>query len=191
MHPSVCIMENSFNGLECLSCTWTIVYLCRFFSVFIISVRPTGSDLFRFTWLLFIKSRASFPAVTDDLVNSYHLLACCLDWTLGAVMLSRRRDLINMEQNGLPRDFLTSVAQNKTWCPPHDEPTCMLRPICEDNDVNYVECKTVKEHFFRPFMLRLIEKVSIIYLRSYALVHTYFRESILSTVKYLSDCKCI
>ncbi|CAH8544326.1 unnamed protein product [Schistosoma turkestanicum] len=121
-------------------------------------MRPTGSDLFRFTWLLFIKSRASFPAVTDDLVNSYHLLACCLDWTLGAVMLSRRRDLINMEQNGLPRDFLTSVAQNKTWCPPHDEPTCMLRPICEDNDVNYVECKTVKEHFFRPFMLRLIEK---------------------------------
>ncbi|KAH8873587.1 Retinoblastoma-like protein 1 [Schistosoma japonicum] len=121
-------------------------------------MRPTGSDLFRFTWLLFIKSRASFPAVTDDLVNSYHLLACCLDWILGAVMLSRRRDLINMDQNGLPRDFLTSVAQSKTWCPPHDEPTCMLRQICEDNDVNYVECKTVKEHFFRPFILRLIEK---------------------------------
>ncbi|CAH8613972.1 unnamed protein product [Heterobilharzia americana] len=121
-------------------------------------MRPTGSDLFRFTWLLFIKSRASFPAVTDDLVNSYHLLTCCLDWVLGAVMVSRRRDLINMEQNGLPRDFLNSLAQNKTWCPPHDEPNCMLRPICEDNDVNYVECKTVKEHFFRPFMLRLIEK---------------------------------
>ncbi|CAH8865263.1 unnamed protein product [Trichobilharzia szidati] len=121
-------------------------------------MHPTGSDLFRLTWLLFIKSRASFPAVTDDLVNSYHLLACCLDWVLGATMVSRRRDLINMEQNGLPRDFLNAVAQNKTWCPPHDQPTCMLRPICEDNDVNYVECKTVKQHFFRTFTARLIEK---------------------------------
>ncbi|CAH8823902.1 unnamed protein product [Trichobilharzia szidati] len=121
-------------------------------------MHPTGSDLFLLTWLLFIKSRASFPAVTDDLVNSYHLLACCLDWVLGATMVSRRRDLINMEQNGLPRDFLNAVAQNKTWCPPHDQSTCMLRPICEDNDVNYVECKTVKQHFFRTFMARLIEK---------------------------------
>lgn len=108
---------------------------------------------------MFIKSRTSFPAVTDDLVNSYHLLACCLDWVLGVVMLSRRRDLINMDQNGLPRDFVAAVTQNKTWCTPHDEPFCMLRLICEDNDVNYVECKTVKEFFFRPFIMRLIEKV--------------------------------
>ncbi|KAA3671930.1 retinoblastoma-like protein 1, partial [Paragonimus westermani] len=121
-------------------------------------VHPTGTDLFRFTWLLFIKSRASFPAVTDDLVNSYHLLACCLDWVLGAVMLSRRSDLVNLELTWLPKDFLNAAAQKKTWCPPHDEPPCMLRPICQDNGVHYVECKTVKEHFFRPFILRLIEK---------------------------------
>ncbi|CAL8078015.1 unnamed protein product [Calicophoron daubneyi] len=119
---------------------------------------PTGADLFRFTWLLFIKSRASFPAVTDDLVNSYHLLACCLDWVLGAVMVSRRPDLINLEFHDLPKEFLAAVTQKKSWCPPHDEPPCMLRPICEDNDVNYVECKTVKEHFFRPFIMRLIDK---------------------------------
>ncbi|KAF7258668.1 hypothetical protein EG68_07547 [Paragonimus skrjabini miyazakii] len=123
-------------------------------------VHPTGTDLFRFTWLLFIKSRASFPAVTDDLVNSYHLLACCLDWVLGAVMLSRRSDLVNLELTWLPKDFLNAANQKKTWCPPHDEPPCMLRPICQDNGVHYVECKTVKEHFFRPFILRLIEKVS-------------------------------
>ncbi|KAF8564370.1 hypothetical protein P879_10365 [Paragonimus westermani] len=121
-------------------------------------LHPTGTDLFRFTWLLFIKSRASFPAVTDDLVNSYHLLACCLDWVLGAVMLSRRSDLVNLELTWLPKDFLNAAAQKKTWCPPHDEPPCMLRPICQDNGVHYVECKTVKEHFFRPFILRLIEK---------------------------------
>ncbi|TGZ44683.1 hypothetical protein CRM22_011196 [Opisthorchis felineus] len=124
-------------------------------------MHPTGIDLFRLTWLLFIKSRTSFPAVTDDLVNSYHLLVCCLDWVLGAVMVSGRHDLINVEMNGLPKDFLNAIGQNKPWCPPGDEPPCMLRPICEDNEVNYVECKTVKEHFFRSFILRLIEKETI------------------------------
>ncbi|TPP66552.1 putative retinoblastoma protein [Fasciola gigantica] len=122
------------------------------------SDNPTTADLFRLTWLLFIKSRANFPAVTDDLVNSYHLLACCLDWILGAVMVSRRSDMINLELTGLPKEFLTAVSQKNTWCPPHELPPCMLRLICEDNEVNYVECKTVKEHFFKPFIARLIEK---------------------------------
>ncbi|VEL08049.1 unnamed protein product [Protopolystoma xenopodis] len=130
---------------------------------------PTALDLFRFTWVTFVKVRANFPAVTDDLVNSYHLLACLLDWILGIAMLTQlRRDLINLEFRGLPKDFVLAVASKRPWQPSLSCSSlsqdgfvtlpCLLRYICEDNDVNYVECKTVKEHFFRPYMYRLVEK---------------------------------
>lgn len=42
----------------------------------------------------------NFPAISDDLVNSYHLLLCCLDWFFANVLLSNRRDLLNPDFSG-------------------------------------------------------------------------------------------
>jgi len=41
-----------------------------------------------------------FSAIGDDLVNSYHLLLCCLDWIYANTLISNRRDLLNQNFSG-------------------------------------------------------------------------------------------
>jgi len=41
-----------------------------------------------------------FSAISDDLVNSYHLLLCCLDWIYANTLISNRRDLLNPNFSG-------------------------------------------------------------------------------------------
>lgn len=41
-----------------------------------------------------------FPAISDDLVNSYHLLLCCLDWFYANALMGGRKDLLNPSFEG-------------------------------------------------------------------------------------------
>ena len=50
-----------------------------------------------------------YPQISDDLVNSHHLLLCCVDMLYNAVLLGDKMDMINMEslKNGLYTDTCT------------------------------------------------------------------------------------
>lgn len=67
-----------------------------------------------------------FPLISDDLVNSHHLLLCCIDMLFGASLVRRRKDLLN------PSSFLIPEGFNfdSTECIQLDEIPCILSELC-------------------------------------------------------------
>ncbi|XP_030635756.1 retinoblastoma-like protein 1 isoform X1 [Chanos chanos] len=111
------------------------------------------SDVFKFCWTLFVYTKGNFRMIGDDLVNSYHLLLCCLDLVFGnALLCSNKKDLINPSFKGLPKEFLRPDAEVP------DEPPCVIDKLCELHDGLVVEAKGIKEHYFKPYIRRLFEK---------------------------------
>lgn len=54
-----------------------------------------------FTSLTLYNPVGNFPMISDDLVNSYHLLLCALDLVYGnAVQCSNRKELLNPNFKG-------------------------------------------------------------------------------------------
>uniref|UniRef100_A0A7N6ASM9 Retinoblastoma-like protein 1 n=1 Tax=Anabas testudineus TaxID=64144 RepID=A0A7N6ASM9_ANATE len=99
------------------------------------------SDLFKFCWTLFVYTKGNFRMIGDDLVNSYHLLLCCLDLVFGnALLCANRKDLINPAFRGV--------------CPP----PCVLERLCEFHDGLVVEAKGIKQHYFKPYIQKLFQR---------------------------------
>uniref|UniRef100_A0A3P8WXZ0 Retinoblastoma-like 1 (p107) n=1 Tax=Cynoglossus semilaevis TaxID=244447 RepID=A0A3P8WXZ0_CYNSE len=103
------------------------------------------SDVFKFCWTLFINTKGNFSMIGDDLVNSYHLLLCCLDLVYGnALLCTNRKELINPTFKGrLPVD---------------GAPPCVLERLCELHDGLVVEAKGIKQHYFRPYIQKLFNR---------------------------------
>uniref|UniRef100_A0A672FYU8 Retinoblastoma-like protein 1 n=1 Tax=Salarias fasciatus TaxID=181472 RepID=A0A672FYU8_SALFA len=107
------------------------------------------SDVFKFCWTLFVYTKGNFRMIGDDLVNSYHLLLCCLDLVFGnALLCANRRDLINPSFRGERHLKLNSL-------PP---PPCVLERLCELHDGLVVEAKGIKQHYFKPYIQKLFDK---------------------------------
>uniref|UniRef100_A0A674AR05 Retinoblastoma-like protein 1 n=1 Tax=Salmo trutta TaxID=8032 RepID=A0A674AR05_SALTR len=114
------------------------------------------SDVFKFCWTLFVYTKGNFRMIGDDLVNSYHLLLCCLDLVFGnALLCSNRKDLVNPLFKGLPSIFRL---ENNT----PDEPPCVIDRLCELHDGLVVEAKGIKEHYFKPYIKRLFERQELL-----------------------------
>uniref|UniRef100_A0A6Q2ZKD0 Retinoblastoma-like 1 (p107) n=1 Tax=Esox lucius TaxID=8010 RepID=A0A6Q2ZKD0_ESOLU len=110
------------------------------------------SDVFKFCWTLFVYTKGNFHMIGDDLVNSYHLLLCCLDLVFGnALLCSNRKDLVNPLFKGLP-----SIYRSENDTP--DELLCVINRLCELHDGLVVEAKGIKEHYFKPYIKRLFER---------------------------------
>lgn len=110
------------------------------------------SDVFRFCWTLFVYTKGNFRMIGDDLVNSYHLLLCCLDLVFcNAVLCSNRNDLLNPNFKGLQ-----GVSENHT--PGEEQCESVMEQLCEQHDGLVVEAKGIKEHYFKPYITRLFQR---------------------------------
>ncbi|XP_020631199.1 retinoblastoma-like protein 1 [Orbicella faveolata] len=113
-------------------------------------------DVFAFCWTLYIQAKGHFPAISDDLVNSYHLLLCCLDLLYSNALFTRnRRELLNPNFEGLPQDF-----GNRDFRVPADVP-CIVERLCNRHQGIVLEAKGIKEHHWKPFLKQLFEKKTL------------------------------
>jgi len=96
-----------------------------------------------------VQVKGNFPAISDDLVNSYHLLLCCVDWFY-ANALHSNKDLLNPEFEGLPDNF----AQYKAGT----EVPCILALLCNKHEGLVIEAKGIKEHWWKPYIKKLFDR---------------------------------
>ncbi|KAJ8041704.1 Retinoblastoma-like protein 1 [Holothuria leucospilota] len=111
----------------------------------------TSQEVFAFCWDLFVLAKGNFPAISDDLVNSYHLLLCCVDLLFGNAVLADRRNLLRADFEGLPDDF-----HSDTYQPP-STPPCIIEQLCKVHEGLVIEAKGIKEHFWKPYLTKLME----------------------------------
>ncbi|XP_053849343.1 retinoblastoma-like protein 1 isoform X4 [Vidua macroura] len=110
-------------------------------------------DLFNFCWTLFVYTKGNFRMIGDDLVNSYHLLLCCLDLIFAnALLCPNRRDLLNPSFKGLPVEFHALEIKAS------EDPPCIIAMLCELHDGLLVEAKGIKEHYFKPYIAKLFDR---------------------------------
>ncbi|KAM3839160.1 retinoblastoma-like protein 1 [Vipera latastei] len=113
----------------------------------------SAKDLFNFCWTLFVNAKGNFSMIGDDLVNSYHLLLCCLDVIFAnALLCPYKKDLINPSFKGLPEDFHTTDSK------PSERPPCIISTLCELHDGLLVDAKGIKEHYFKPYISKLYDR---------------------------------
>ncbi|XP_061642138.1 retinoblastoma-like protein 1 isoform X2 [Phyllopteryx taeniolatus] len=109
------------------------------------------ADVFKFCWTLFVYTKGNFHMIGDDLVNSYHLLLCCLDLVFGnALMCANRKELINPAFIGTSGDEVQACADEAS--------PCALERLCELHDGLVVEAKGIKQHYFKPYMRKLFRR---------------------------------
>ncbi|XP_017158750.1 retinoblastoma-like protein 1 [Poecilia reticulata] len=112
------------------------------------------TDVFKFCWTLFVFTKGNFRMIGDDLVNSYHLLLCCLDLVFGnALLCANRKELINPGFRGVPPSFRLDGPAPQSEAPP-----CVLEKLCELHDGLVVEAKGIKQHYFKPYIHKLFHK---------------------------------
>ena len=116
----------------------------------------TSSEIFAFCWTLFIHVRSNYSAISDDLVNSYHLLLACIDFCYSnALVAENRRDLLNASFSELPEDFEDPAADSQLRS--SETVPCSLKALCNIFDGILTEAAGIKEHWWRPCIKRMIE----------------------------------
>ena len=113
----------------------------------------TPGDVFDFCWCLFVRVKTDFPSISDDLVNSYHLLLSCVDYIYGNAVMANRFDLLNETFKGHD----ATVAEDGTSEPPM-EPPCILDELCKVHDGIISEVKSIREHWWKPHIKKFFSQ---------------------------------
>eukprot|EP00092_Neocalanus_flemingeri_P022394 GFUD01024287.1.p1 GENE.GFUD01024287.1~~GFUD01024287.1.p1 ORF type:complete len:1025 (-),score=334.13 GFUD01024287.1:159-2831(-) len=114
------------------------------------SKRPpcTPGELFDFCWTLFIRVKAAFPSISDDLVNSYHLLLATCDYVYSNAMMDKRDDLLNPGFDG---------GEGEGGDRERVAPPCILDKLCTMHDGIINEVKSIREHWWKPDIKKCFE----------------------------------
>lgn len=104
---------------------------------------PTCWRVMDFAWTLFICVKANINNITDDLVNSYHLLLACIDFVYANIVVSGRREMI--------MEGVMSTPESITYSEPSDLP-CIVDYLCAKHDGIPVDVKSVKEYCLRKWI---------------------------------------
>ncbi|XP_069675672.1 retinoblastoma-like protein 1 isoform X2 [Periplaneta americana] len=115
------------------------------------SMPCTAAKVFDFCWTLFVCVKGKFPGVSDDLVNSYHLLLACCDLMFANAILADRRDILNPKFPGLPANFW-----DQDYTPPSQAP-CIINQLCKKHDGISVEAMGIKEYSWKTHIKRLFD----------------------------------
>ncbi|XP_073411464.1 retinoblastoma-like protein 1 isoform X1 [Dendrobates tinctorius] len=108
-----------------------------------------AKELFNFCWTLFVYTKGNFSLIGDDLVNSYHLLLCCLDLVYShTLQCSHKDDLLNP----------SFTAKLSTSDDDGEDPPCVISTLCDHYDGLTVEAKGIKQHYFKPYISRLYDR---------------------------------
>ncbi|QQP58076.1 Retinoblastomalike protein 1like [Caligus rogercresseyi] len=99
-------------------------------------------DVFDFTWGLFVRVKADFPAISDDLVNSYHLLLSCVDHVY---------DSATKSHPGLLRNPKKSAQEQED----------VLESLCRTHEGILPEVKSIREHYWKPHIGQFMRKKSL------------------------------
>ncbi|XP_033326239.2 retinoblastoma-like protein 1 isoform X1 [Megalopta genalis] len=112
----------------------------------------TPARVFEFCWALFICIKGAFPDISDDLVNSYHLLLVCCDLIYSNALLANRKDLLNPNFPGLPTNF-----NDESYTPPQTA-NCIVTLLCERHEAIAVEAKVIKEYHLKNHIKKLFDE---------------------------------
>lgn len=121
--------------------------------------KPNLDDVRRFAWTLFVHVKSTFPAIAGDLVNSYHLMLCMIDFVFHNLVLDRRRDLLHPDFPGLPPGFSKPSAIIRAR--PISLPSSILEVLCDLYGGTAIEAKGVKVHYLLPFLSKMFEKLTM------------------------------
>ncbi|KAG5321449.1 RBL1 protein, partial [Pseudoatta argentina] len=116
------------------------------------AVPCTPTRVFEFCWTLFICIKGAIHDISDDLVNSYHLLLVCCDLIYSNALLSNRKDLLNPNFPGLPTNF-----NDDNYTPPQTA-NCIVNLLCERHDAIAVEAKAIKEYCMKNYINKLFNE---------------------------------
>uniref|UniRef100_A0A669QYD7 RB transcriptional corepressor like 2 n=1 Tax=Phasianus colchicus TaxID=9054 RepID=A0A669QYD7_PHACC len=136
----------------------------------------TVTEVFQFCWVLFVHAKGNFPMISDDLVNSYHLLLCALDLVYGnALQCPNHKELLNPNFKGLPEDFHSKDYKVSS------DPPCIIEKLCSLHYGLVLEAKGIKEHFWKPYIRKLFDKKVGQFLRSFhKAINKAYEEYVLS-----------
>ncbi|XP_031428231.1 retinoblastoma-associated protein isoform X2 [Clupea harengus] len=113
------------------------------------SAEAESTEIFKSIWTMFLLAKGSFLQMEDDLVISFHLLICVLEFFIKRSPSSLLRPLYSSKLTPT-RSSRRNQGKAKPRPPEVNEP--LLEVVCKENECSLDEVKNLYETVFSPFL---------------------------------------